>query len=218
MQFGLEELGYPAPPEAQKQCIANWGFTPSHHPAVVHHHQAIQSRTGTGGAPNILMPRPKKQARAQTPLLPIPPPGAPQNITKTRDGKKRIQPTFLGMGGIVPRQGTTPAPEQQQINTLQPAFQASTNYAQPGPSNITTHDVEMMEARMHGTPMNGRLPSRVSPYLSLLPTTYLLSDRSMIDTSTGCWYALLGCSTRPAGSSQSSINSKEESCRDGFLR
>lgn len=161
MEFALEELGHPAPPGAQKQHLASWGFTPTH-PAVVHNHHAAPGRIGTGGAPNILMPRPKKQARAQTPLLPIPPPGAPQKITKTADGKKRIQPTFLGMGGIVPRGGTTPAPEQQPVQTLQPAFQAQTPYIQPGPSGLTAHDIEMMDARMQGTPATIRIPSRVS--------------------------------------------------------
>lgn len=213
MQFGLEELGNPAPPEAQKQLLSSWGFTPSHHP-ILHNHHAAPGRIGTGGAPNILMPRPKKQARTQTPLLPIPPPGAPQNITKTRDGKKRIQPTFLGMGGIVPRQGTTPAPEQQ-AHTLQPAFQASNGYSQPGPSGLHTHDVEMMmNARMQGTPMTGRVPSRVSSELvhSLWPMLIHLAD-----TSAERWHAIMGSTARPACSARSSIGQKAESRRDGLL-
>lgn len=166
MQFNLEELGHPAPPQAQKEYLASWGFTPSYHPAM-HHGAPQHGRVGSASAPNILMARPKKQqARASTPLLPIPPPGAPQQITRTANGKKRIQPTFLGLGGIIPRQGlmTTSAPQQeQQTPSLQPAFgHTAASYGQPGPSAISSHDVEMMDARMQGTPRTAQVLSRVS--------------------------------------------------------
>jgi len=165
MQFGLLELGHPAPPDAQKQYLSTWGFTPSHLPVISNGHSAPPGRIGTGSAPNVLVPRSKKQARAQTPLLPIPPPGAPQKITINQAGKRRIEPTFLGMGGIVPRQGSsTSLVPEQATRTLQPAFQPSTSYAQPGPSSLTVHERDMMETRMQGTPGDGRVPTRVRPY------------------------------------------------------
>lgn len=164
MQFGLEELGHPAPPDAQKQQLASWGFTPVHHAVTSNGATHQPGRIGTGNAPNVLVPRSKKQARVQTPLLPIPPPGAPQKITINQAGKRRIEPTFLGLGGIVPRTGSNSslAPERPASNHLQPAFQPITSYAQPGPSHITSYDRDIMEARMQGTPGGASLPTRVS--------------------------------------------------------
>lgn len=174
MQFGLEELGHPAPPGAQKQQLATWGFTPVHHPVTSNGSIHQPGRIGSGSAPNVLVPR-KKQARAQTPLLPIPPPGAPQKITINQSGKRRIEPTFLGLGGIVPRTGSSAslAPERP-TSTLQSAFQPNASYAQPGPSHLTPHERDLMDARMQGTPRGAHLPTRVSAYVQIIGRRILI--------------------------------------------
>jgi hypothetical protein len=212
MQFGLEELGHPAPPEAQKQYLSTWGFVPSHHPVASNGHTVQPGRIGTGNAPNILMPRSKKQARAQTPLLPIPPPGAPQRITINQAGKRRIQPAFLGLGGIVPRQGSSASlAPQQPAHTLQSAFQPTTSYAQPGPSSITATEMDMMEARMQGTPGGGRLPTRVSSSTDYAKILGKLLTLLFIDSFAGCWNAVLGRSTRSTNSTCITVSEETKS-------
>ena len=101
MKFELSELGNPAPPGARESFLESWRFQRAPRNGIMGNKSG---GTGGGGGtaerPNMLMVKKGKTSSVNT-LLPIPPPGAPQIITKTRDGKRRIQPAFLGLGGIV---------------------------------------------------------------------------------------------------------------------
>jgi protein HIRA/HIR1 len=100
MHFRLPELGNVAPPGSRETFLETWKFK---RPARTDFVNGSGAAGATAGKPNMLVARKGKNAArpASTALLPIPPAGAPQNITINKDGKRRIQPAFLGLGGIV---------------------------------------------------------------------------------------------------------------------
>lgn len=123
MQFTFPELGNVAPAEWTAKIRTKWDF---HKPARHAVHAHAGGAGGTANQPNVLMARkgPRKEASSSA-LLPIPPPFAPQNITINKDGKRRIQPTFLGLGGIVAQPATTTlsAAASQQPQSQQARYQ-----------------------------------------------------------------------------------------------
>lgn len=171
MHFELSELGHVAPPDTAVKIFPKWEYTkPARAPSGHAHGHPASATTGTAGRPNVLMARkgPRKEASASSALLPIPPPFAPQKITVNKDGKRRIQPAFLGLGGIVPQPITATSSasalqQTQQQSSLQAISQshpstgrqpvASTSRLPPGGvfqpafSNYSNgYDTEMADA------------------------------------------------------------------------
>ena len=113
MHFELAELGPAAPDGARESFLDTWKFRRPPRQGGLYGGESNGGGggydVGEGGAagtalrPNQLMARKGKVAResSSSALLPIPPPGAAQSITLTKDGKRRIRPAFLGLGGIV---------------------------------------------------------------------------------------------------------------------
>lgn len=108
MHFELEELGAVAPAGARESFMDSWHFQRPERQSISLA-GGVNGAVGTAQRPNVLAARKGKptiagpHSPASATLLPIPPPGAPQKITRTADGKRRIQPTFLGLGGITPQ-------------------------------------------------------------------------------------------------------------------
>ena len=107
MQFSRGELCNPASSEAQQDFLRSWRFD---RPSRSDSSTMAGGFSGTASAPNMLVARKGGRAksalsRGSSVLLPIPPPGAPQEITIV-NGKRRIKPAFLGMGSVVPMTST----------------------------------------------------------------------------------------------------------------
>lgn len=124
---------------------------------------------GTSARPNVLQPRKKGAlngttgglSRGSSEILPIPPPGAPQQITLTDKGKRRIKPAFLGTGGLVAQSlnaRTASAFTASSTSNGASAFQ---------PAIKRDNDVDMMDARAQAgassRPFQAQLQHRVSP-------------------------------------------------------
>ena len=180
IEFEMKELATPAEAGAQERALATWGFQrPARGSSSNLGNGMANGQAGTAGRPNVLQPRKKGQSAGNAStngqnnvLLPIPPPGAPQQITRLPNGKRRIKPTFLGLGGIVaqPLPGREPVTSSManiaQNETFQGSPFASTSMQQQHgrspflqPAFNGGGDVDMIDARMQGVPVTG--PSQV---------------------------------------------------------
>ncbi|KAL7009530.1 HIR complex subunit [Cystobasidiomycetes sp. EMM_F5] len=177
IQFDVSELGNVAPPDAGRAFLQSW-----HTQRTPRFHSNHEGQTaGTVGAPNMLVARKGGKARSgltreSSALLPIPPPGAPQDISIV-NGRRRIKPAFLGLGSIVPQPSmttsvmtSTPYARQNrpvpslEANNQQPSTSRNAAVFQPQPQNLAQADIDMLDARMQ------QAPGRGSPHVNFFRT------------------------------------------------
>ena len=173
IEFELRELPMRAEAGAKERYLATWGFQrPARGLNAVANGMA-NGQAGSSGRPNVLQPR--KKGQASNVLKPVPPPGAPQEVTmlppnppKRTKSVRRIKPYFLGLGGIVaqplPGTGAATSNVASTSNALhQSPFAPTSMQQQQGRSPFLQPalggDVEMRDARMQDVPVTG--PSQV---------------------------------------------------------
>lgn len=177
IEFEKRELPVPAEGGARERALATWGVQrPARGGMHATTNGLANGSAGTAGRPNVLQPRKKGQAAANgqsSALLPIPPPGAPQQITILANGKRRIKPAFLGLGGIVAQALPGPGASITSSAAHHSAFgtdsvhqqqQGRSPFLQPAFGN--GGDVEMADARMQDVPVTGPSQVRVSSHLA----------------------------------------------------
>lgn len=156
MHFNLSELGNVAP-AGTLETILEASIRRSSQRSSSQPNGRAALTGGTTARPNVLQPRKKGATngggsgagglgRGSSEILPIPPPGAPQQITLTQDGKRRIKPAFLGTGGLVAQSSNartasafTSSSTSNGASTFQPAAKRD-------------NDVDMMDARAQAGP------------------------------------------------------------------
>lgn len=156
MLFSLEELGHPAPAGTTENYLASVRTTPAPRAlSAIASGSRGPSAAGTSDRPNMLQvkrgrSRQSQSSNASSALLPIPPFGAPQQVTRLPNGRRRITPTFLGSGGLgsLSRESSLQSiPEAPQRALFRPPIEQSHHAPLSGQHRPAqyTHPDERME-------------------------------------------------------------------------